>query len=125
MQPLAVAGEVGRLRLQVARPVGRRQHDGDRPLHRDVAIEEAERIRHHPRVQVVLARQLRAVEIGVRIVLRVAALRHRQCRHLLAVLVVPLEPAGIGDRHALPRPAEAVGCGELRGALRAMPPGRF
>ena len=50
--------------------------------------------------------------------LRVAALRHGQCRHLLAVLVVPLEPAGIGDRHALPRAAKAVGRGELRGALR-------
>ena len=46
--------------------------------------------------------------------LRVAALGHRQCRHLLAVLVVALEPACIGDRHALPRPAKAVGCGELR-----------
>src|SRR6266851_7211515 len=58
VQPLTVAGEIGRPRLQVPRPVGRRQHDGDRPLHRDVAIEEAKRIRHHPRCQVVLARQL-------------------------------------------------------------------
>ena len=71
VQPLAVAGEIGRPRLQVARPVRRRQHDRDRALHRDVAIEQAERIRNHPRVQIVLARQLRAIEIRVRIVLRV------------------------------------------------------
>jgi hypothetical protein len=56
----------------------------------------------------------RAVEIGVRVVLRVPALRHRQSRHLLTVLVVPFEPARIGDRHALPRPAEPVRRGELR-----------
>src|SRR5438132_1192914 len=44
VEALAVAGEVGRPRLQVTRPLGRRQHDGDRSLHRDVAIEETERV---------------------------------------------------------------------------------
>src|SRR6266851_3864255 len=34
VQPLAVAGEVGRFRLQVARPLRCRQHDRDRALHR-------------------------------------------------------------------------------------------
>ena len=56
----------------------------------------------------------------MRIVLRVAALRHRQGRHLLAVLVVPFEPPRIGDRHALARPAETVGRGELRRAGRVL-----
>ena len=58
VQPLPVAGEIRRPRLQIARAVRRRQHDGDRALHRDVAVEQAERIRHHARREVVLARQL-------------------------------------------------------------------
>ena len=54
VQALAVAGEIGGPRLQVARALGRGQHDRHRALHRDVAVVEAERVRDHARVEVVL-----------------------------------------------------------------------
>src|SRR5579872_6211677 len=116
VQPLAIAGEVGRGRLEVAGALGGGQHDGDRALYRNVAIEQAERVSDHARGEIILAAQGRAVEIGVRVVLGVLALGDGQGRHLVAGLAVFFEPAGVGDRHPLPRPAKAVRRGELRRA---------
>ena len=73
-------------------------------------------MRDHARVQIFLARE-RHFEKRVRILEAVLALRHREGRHLLALLVVPFEPACIRDRVELPRAAEPVGRGELQRAV--------
>src|SRR5262245_18446879 len=91
-QPLAVAGDVGGPRAQIASTVAGGQHDGDRALHRDVAVVEAERVGDHARIQIVLAREGLPAEVRVRVLVRVPALGHRQGRHLLPALAVPLEP---------------------------------
>ncbi len=116
-QPLTVARDVRGARPEVARAIGGGEDDGDRALHRDVAVVETERIRDHPRAEIVLARERHLVEVRVRVHVRVPALRHRERRHLLPALAVPLQPARVGHGHALPRTAESVRSGELRRAL--------
>src|SRR5262245_859047 len=118
MQTLAVAGEIGRLGLQVTRSLGCRQHHRNRALHRDVAVIETKRIGHHARVEVVLPRQRRAGEEGVGVMLGVLTLDESERDHLVAALVMALEVACVGHCHVLTRPAEAERSGELGGASR-------
>src|SRR5213593_4764530 len=75
-EPLAVARDVRGTRPQITRAVGGGEDDGDGALHRDVAVVETERVRNHPRAQVILARELDLVEVGVRVPVRVPALGH-------------------------------------------------
>src|ERR1700737_4262039 len=44
VQSLTVARQIGRPRLEIARPLGACQHDGDRALDRNIAIIQTERI---------------------------------------------------------------------------------
>src|SRR5881296_4104578 len=88
-QPLTVAGDIRGARPQVARAVGDGEDDGDRALHRDIAVVETERVRDHPGIQVVLSRERHLVEVGVGVHVRVPALGHGERRHLLPALVVP------------------------------------
>src|SRR5499425_1511421 len=117
-QTLAVAGEVGRARPEVTRALGGGQDDGDRALYRDVAVVETERVGDHARAEIVLARQRLPAEVGMGILVRMTALRDGERRHLLPALSMPLQPARVRHGHALSRPAESIGRGELRGPRR-------
>ena len=86
---MTVAGDIGGARLQIARPLGCRQHESGCPLHRDIAVEKAKWIGDHARIQVVFSGQGRFVEVGLGVFVRVLALGHGKSCHLLPILVVP------------------------------------
>jgi len=79
--------------------------------------DELERVGDHAGVQIILTRQRDAVEVRVRVHLRVPALDDGERGHLLAALAVTLEPARVRDRHALSGTAEPVWGGKLRRSL--------
>ena len=54
----------------------------------------------------------------MRVLVPVSALGHGESGHLLPILLVPFQPAGVRDRHALARTTEPVRSGELRRAVR-------
>src|SRR5205807_1889522 len=119
-EPLAVAGDVRGARTQMPRAVRGGEDDRNGSLHGDVAVVQTERVGDHPRIQVVLAREWLTTEVRVRVLVRVPPLCHGERRHLLAALVVTLQPARARDGHALSGPAELV----LRSGLRRASPVR-
>ena len=84
--------------LRSATVLGRRDHDGRRPVHGHVAVEQADRGGDHPGLHVVVHRQRRAVH-GIGIEAGVGPLRHRDPRQLLApdAIVVHVASRERGD----------------------------
>ena len=112
VSPVPPAGaqrvHVGRLLLQPGGPVRARQDDRRCAVHRHVAIKQAQRIRDHAAVHVVLEGHRLRVEGRDRVLVRVGAAGDHVLRHVLAARAVHLHVAHVAGGEARGRVTHAV-----------------
>ena len=81
---LAVARHVGGRPARRLGSLSAGQHDGRRAVDGDVAVQEADGVRQHARVEVVLFRQGHIAEVGLRIQRGIPSVVQNKGRHMLS-----------------------------------------